>query len=76
MMEKFNVTVQGAPGGGGEYDIQTGFGWTNGVVLDLLHRYPDELEVSDHAKARAGTMTGGAPALGFLLSIMFNFVGF
>ena len=43
MFEKFNVSVQGAPGGGGEYDIQVGFGWTIGVILDLLQRYPDEL---------------------------------
>ena len=43
MFEKFNVSVQGAPGGGGEYSIQVGFGWTNGVVLDMLRRYPDKL---------------------------------
>ncbi|XP_022782263.1 trehalase-like [Stylophora pistillata] len=43
MFEKFNVSVQGTPGGGGEYDIQVGFGWTNGVILDLLQRYPDKL---------------------------------
>lgn len=43
MFEKFNVSVHGAPGGGGEYKIQIGFGWTNGVVLDMLRRYPDKL---------------------------------
>ncbi|KAL9952754.1 hypothetical protein ACROYT_G040049, partial [Oculina patagonica] len=43
MFEKFNVSVHGAPGGGGEYSIQVGFGWTNGVVLDMLRRYPDKL---------------------------------
>lgn len=43
MFEKYNVSVHGAPGGGGEYTIQVGFGWTNGVVLDLLQRYPDQL---------------------------------
>ena len=43
MFEKFDVSVQGAPGGGGEYKIQIGFGWTNGVVLDMLRRYPDKL---------------------------------
>ena len=43
MFEKFNVSVHGAPGGGGEYKIQIGFGWTNGVVLDMLRRYPDGL---------------------------------
>lgn len=24
---------------GGEYEVQKGFGWTNGVVLDFLNRY-------------------------------------
>ena len=43
MFEKYNVSVHGAPGGGGEYTIQVGFGWTNGVVLDLLQRYPGQL---------------------------------
>lgn len=43
MFEKLNVSVQGVPGGGGEYGIQVGFGWTNGVVLDMLRRYPDKL---------------------------------
>lgn len=27
------------PGGGGEYEIVTGFGWTNGVVIDFLSKY-------------------------------------
>jgi neutral trehalase len=26
-------------GGGGEYTPQSGFGWTNGVALDLLARF-------------------------------------
>lgn len=29
--------------GMGEYEMQTGFGWTNGVILDLLHTYGDRL---------------------------------
>ncbi len=29
--------------GGGEYDVQLGFGWTNGVILDFLHIYGDRL---------------------------------
>lgn len=37
MYEKYNVTTtSGLPGNGGEYDVQSGFGWTNGVVLELL----------------------------------------
>ena len=38
MFEKYNCTTVGAGGGGGEYIPQMGFGWTNGVVLDLLRR--------------------------------------
>lgn len=30
--EKFNATQVGLPGGGGEYEVVDGFGWTNGAV--------------------------------------------
>ena len=29
----------GHAGGGGEYEVQVGFGWTNGVALELLSKY-------------------------------------
>ena len=32
MLEKYDVINQGAIAGGGEYQVQTGFGWTNGVT--------------------------------------------
>ena len=35
MFEKINAET-GMYGDGGEYTVQTGFGWTNGVVIDLL----------------------------------------
>ena len=38
MFEKYDVRRVG-PGSGGEYDVQTGFGWTNGVAISLLARY-------------------------------------
>ncbi|XP_069470509.1 trehalase [Ambystoma mexicanum] len=44
MFEKYDVTNDGKPGGGGEYDVQEGFGWTNGVVLQLLDRYGAQLK--------------------------------
>ncbi|XP_064403898.1 trehalase-like isoform X2 [Halichondria panicea] len=40
MFEKYNCTVSGVPGGGGEYVIQAGFGWTNGVTLHFLSLFP------------------------------------
>ncbi|CDQ99298.1 unnamed protein product [Oncorhynchus mykiss] len=43
MFEKYNVNGDGKPGGGGEYEVQLGFGWTNGVALQLLSQYGDRL---------------------------------
>jgi alpha,alpha-trehalase len=37
-MEKYNVVQPGLPASGGEYAVQDGFGWTNGVLLGLLAR--------------------------------------
>lgn len=42
MVEKYNVVDTSTDAGGGEYALQDGFGWTNGVLLALLH------EESDH----------------------------
>ncbi|GAB5577138.1 LOW QUALITY PROTEIN: trehalase [Prionailurus iriomotensis] len=43
MYEKYDISNGGQPGGGGEYEVQEGFGWTSGVVLMLLDRYDDRL---------------------------------
>ena len=39
LVEKYNVVTLGG-GGGGEYPLQDGFGWTNGVTLRLMALYP------------------------------------
>lgn len=39
LVEKYDVTGSAA-GGGGEYPLQDGFGWTNGVLRKLLVLYP------------------------------------
>lgn len=41
LVEKYNVENPGV-GGGGEYEVVDGFGWTNGVLLDLMARYPEQ----------------------------------
>lgn len=45
MFEKYNVASEcvNASASGGEYELQEGFGWTNGVILDLLLTYQTEL---------------------------------
>lgn len=47
MFEKYDATRPGVGGGGGEYVPQRGFGWTNGVVLQLLQRYGPVFETLD-----------------------------
>ncbi|KAF7271780.1 hypothetical protein GWI33_015383 [Rhynchophorus ferrugineus] len=47
MYEKYDAIVFGGHGTGGEYEVQVGFGWSNGVILDLLHRYANSLSVND-----------------------------
>ncbi|XP_059662182.1 probable trehalase [Cornus florida] len=47
MHEKYDVKKCGEFGGGGEYVPQTGFGWSNGVVLAFLEEFgwPKDLKI-------------------------------
>lgn len=46
MFEKYSAVIVGDHGGGGEYDTQIGFGWSNGVVIELLAKYGDKLKAA------------------------------
>ena len=48
LVEKYNVYAAGG-GGGGEYPLQDGFGWTNGVLRRLLTDYPRLAEEASSA---------------------------
>jgi alpha,alpha-trehalase len=41
LVEKYDVIDTHRAGGGGEYPLQDGFGWTNGVTRRLLAMYPE-----------------------------------
>lgn len=46
VVEKYalsDVNVEAEGGGGGEYPLQDGFGWTNGVTRALMTRYPSSV---------------------------------
>lgn len=43
MYEKYDATDTLRVGSGGEYGVQLGFGWTNGVVLDFLDKFAEKL---------------------------------
>lgn len=53
LLEKYNVEEVEALAAGGEYELQDGFGWTNGVLLSLMNRYhiynemPDDVELPE-----------------------------
>jgi alpha,alpha-trehalase len=46
LVEKYDVIATGRLGGGGEYPLQDGFGWTNGVMRKLMALYPADAALS------------------------------
>ena len=64
LVEKYDVTNTDRPGGGGEYPLQDGFGWTNGVTRKLLALYPahgDYRSVDECGRPRPAAHPGAAP---------------
>lgn len=51
LVEKYDVTGDEAAAGG-EYPNQDGFGWTNGILRQLLARYPDAIAEPERTSAR------------------------
>ncbi|HEX7865099.1 MAG TPA: alpha,alpha-trehalase TreF [Variovorax sp.] len=41
LVEKYDVMNSNSAAGGGEYVLQDGFGWTNGVAMQLMTLYPE-----------------------------------
>jgi len=62
MFEKFSATEIDSAGRGGEYTVQAGFGWTNGVVLWAASLYGKELNAPQCPSllARATASGGGS----------------
>ncbi|KAM7345157.1 trehalase isoform 5-T9 [Cochliomyia hominivorax] len=59
MFEKYNAEIFGGHGGGGEYGVQKGFGWTNGVIIELLNKYGGEISVSNNESSGGGNSETG-----------------
>ncbi|XP_069326929.1 trehalase isoform X2 [Eulemur rufifrons] len=70
MYEKYDISNGGQPGGGGEYEVQEGFGWTNGVVLMLLDRYGDRLTSGAQLAFLEPRCLVAALLLNFLVSLL------
>jgi alpha,alpha-trehalase len=50
LVEKYDVVTVGRSGGGGEYPLQDGFGWTNGVMRRLMALYPEQADLATPAR--------------------------
>lgn len=50
---QYSCEQPGSHGGGGEYDVQLGFGWTNGVIMDLLDMYGDKIKASGRTNSES-----------------------
>ncbi|XP_072945752.1 trehalase-like isoform X2 [Epargyreus clarus] len=71
MLEKYDATIFGGFGGGGEYVVQTGFGWTNGVIMSLLHRYgADAFGTGADSGAVYGAQVGASGVATSLLVVL------
>ena len=58
MFEKFSISDVDSSGRGGEYTVQAGFGWTNGVVLWIASTFGEQLVApvcADPLSAAGGT---------------------
>ncbi|MEA3129902.1 MAG: alpha,alpha-trehalase [Paraburkholderia sp.] len=67
LVEKYDVdaATPGVAAGGGEYPLQDGFGWTNGVLRVLLVLYPQTVQASrpsDIPEGPAGVSAAAASA--------------
>ncbi|KAH8370512.1 hypothetical protein KR093_003838, partial [Drosophila rubida] len=51
MFEKYDAETFGGHGGGGEYGVQKGFGWTNGVIIEWLAKYGRQISLSNTGAA-------------------------
>ncbi|BES96787.1 alpha,alpha-trehalase [Nesidiocoris tenuis] len=75
MFEKYDATVVGGYGGGGEYEVQLGFGWSNGVVMELLAKYGDRLTAtevfgSEELVSSAQLLSPATPQVAPLLAVL------
>jgi alpha,alpha-trehalase len=59
LVEKYDVLDTHRAGGGGEYPLQDGFGWTNGVTRKLIVLYPADAEAD---RCPAAPQTPAMPA--------------
>ncbi|XP_046735752.1 trehalase-like isoform X2 [Diprion similis] len=51
LFEKYSAINPGEYGGGGEYTVQTGFGWTLGVIMEFMDQWGESISSTDSASS-------------------------
>ncbi|XP_055705281.1 trehalase isoform X4 [Phlebotomus papatasi] len=76
MFEKYDAEELGGHGSGGEYEVQLGFGWSNGVIVELLDKYGNILSApgssSDGLKPFSAFVIAAVAVFGTMLSRIFG----
>ncbi|XP_055705279.1 trehalase isoform X2 [Phlebotomus papatasi] len=62
MFEKYDAEELGGHGSGGEYEVQLGFGWSNGVIVELLDKYGNILSAPELLAAKRIILAGSFSA--------------
>jgi alpha,alpha-trehalase len=62
LVEKYDIgrNAGQASAGGGEYPLQDGFGWTNGVLRSLLQLYPSTVDINAAVPAASASAASAA----------------
>ena len=69
----YYIPIQpGKRGGGGEYEAQDGFGWTNGVFLYFLQEYGDRISSDDNVHGTAASFEKNENLLKYTLILLVN----
>lgn len=63
LLLQYDANLPGEIGGGGEYKVQVGFGWSNGLVIDLLDKYADTMTEVDHFAPESHALHSGSGEL-------------
>jgi alpha,alpha-trehalase len=66
LVEKYNVVSTGRSGGGGEYPLQDGFGWTNGVMRKLIALYPADADIATPTRCPSPPQPGSEQLTGYV----------
>ncbi|XP_053965335.1 trehalase isoform X1 [Anastrepha ludens] len=75
MFEKYDATRFGGHGGGGEYEVQKGFGWSNGVIIEFLAKYGGELSLSNSATQTVSLSTIFSLTVALAISLFGTLLG-